>query len=56
MTVFRRKKFPRLKIVISEIDSSLNEKMDVIPGMGEFGDRQIVTKGFERNKQQPIFE
>ncbi|CAM9000174.1 unnamed protein product [Rhodiola kirilowii] len=37
------KKFPRLKIVTSEIDSSLNEKMEVIPGMGEFGDRYFGT-------------
>ncbi|KZV57701.1 Uridine kinase-like 5 [Dorcoceras hygrometricum] len=32
-------KFPRLKIVTSEIDASLNKDMRVIPGMGEFGDR-----------------
>ncbi|CAM8980614.1 unnamed protein product [Rhodiola kirilowii] len=37
------KKFPRLKIVTSEIDSSLNENMEVIPGMGEFGDRYFGT-------------
>lgn len=37
------KKFPRLKIVTSEIDSSLNEDSSVIPGMGEFGDRYFGT-------------
>ncbi|KAL8132479.1 hypothetical protein AgCh_008100 [Apium graveolens] len=37
------KKFPRLKIVTSEIDSSLNEDSHVIPGMGEFGDRYFGT-------------
>ncbi|XP_075474854.1 uridine kinase-like protein 5 isoform X1 [Primulina tabacum] len=36
-------KFPRLKIVTSEIDASLNKDMRVIPGMGEFGDRYFGT-------------
>ncbi|KAI3452493.1 hypothetical protein Pfo_009157 [Paulownia fortunei] len=37
------KKFPRLKIVTSEIDTTLNKDMHVIPGMGEFGDRYFGT-------------
>ncbi|KAL6518785.1 Uridine kinase-like protein 5 [Orobanche hederae] len=37
------KKFPRLKIVTSEIDMKLNKDMHVIPGMGEFGDRYFGT-------------
>ncbi|WZY69663.1 hypothetical protein YC2023_001903 [Brassica napus] len=37
------KKFPRIKIVTSEIDDGLNEEFRVIPGMGEFGDRYFGT-------------
>ncbi|GFY87260.1 uridine kinase-like 5 [Actinidia rufa] len=37
------KKFPKLKIVTSEIDVSLNKDLHVIPGMGEFGDRYFGT-------------
>ncbi|KAK8716049.1 hypothetical protein V6N13_043370 [Hibiscus sabdariffa] len=37
------RKFPRLKIVTSEIDSSLDKNYRVIPGMGEFGDRYFGT-------------
>lgn len=37
------KKFPKLKIVTSEIDTCLNKEMHVIPGMGEFGDRYFGT-------------
>ncbi|MCL7046151.1 hypothetical protein MKW94_019947 [Papaver nudicaule] len=37
------KKFPRLKIVTSEIEIGLNEDYRVIPGMGEFGDRYFGT-------------
>ncbi|KAE8695660.1 Uridine kinase-like protein 3 [Hibiscus syriacus] len=37
------RKFPKLKIVTSEIDSSLNKNYRVIPGMGEFGDRYFGT-------------
>ncbi|GKA87973.1 uridine kinase-like protein 4 [Tanacetum coccineum] len=33
------KKFPRIKIVTSEIETGLNQESHVIPGMGEFGDR-----------------
>ncbi|KAI3991495.1 hypothetical protein MKX01_006797 [Papaver californicum] len=37
------KKFPRIKIVTSEIEIGLNEDYRVIPGMGEFGDRYFGT-------------
>lgn len=37
------KKFPRIKIVTSEIEIGLNEEYRVIPGMGEFGDRYFGT-------------
>ncbi|XP_061337593.1 uridine kinase-like protein 4 [Gastrolobium bilobum] len=37
------KRFPRVKIVTSEIDIGLNEDFRVIPGMGEFGDRYFGT-------------
>lgn len=37
------KRFPRLKIVTSEIDVALNEEFRVIPGLGEFGDRYFGT-------------
>ncbi|XP_052188630.1 uridine kinase-like protein 5 isoform X2 [Diospyros lotus] len=37
------KKFPKVKIVTSEIDMALNKDLHVIPGMGEFGDRYFGT-------------
>ncbi|KAM6552515.1 hypothetical protein CsatB_013277 [Cannabis sativa] len=37
------KRFPRIKIVTSEIESGLNGDYRVIPGMGEFGDRYFGT-------------
>jgi uridine kinase len=37
------KRFPKLKIVTSEIDSTINEQYLVVPGMGEFGDRYFGT-------------
>ncbi|KAK4275273.1 hypothetical protein QN277_018387 [Acacia crassicarpa] len=37
------KRFPRIKIVTSEIDFGLNEDFRVVPGMGEFGDRYFGT-------------
>ncbi|KAJ3683547.1 hypothetical protein LUZ60_013774 [Juncus effusus] len=37
------KKFPRMKIVTSEIELGLNEEFHVLPGMGEFGDRYFGT-------------
>ncbi|XP_047047047.1 uridine/cytidine kinase UKL1, chloroplastic-like [Lolium rigidum] len=37
------KRFPRLKVVTSEIDSGLSEEFRVIPGLGEYGDRYFGT-------------
>lgn len=37
------KKFPKLKLVTSEIDAALNENVHVVPGMGEFADRYFGT-------------
>ncbi|XP_070006934.1 uridine kinase-like protein 3 isoform X1 [Nicotiana tabacum] len=37
------KRFPRIKIVTSEIEIGLNDDFRVIPGMGEFGDRYFGT-------------
>uniref|UniRef100_A0A0E0LX78 Uridine kinase n=1 Tax=Oryza punctata TaxID=4537 RepID=A0A0E0LX78_ORYPU len=37
------KRFPRLKIVTSEIETGLNEEYRVIPGLGEYGDRYFGT-------------
>ncbi|KAK2968124.1 hypothetical protein RJ640_028029 [Escallonia rubra] len=48
------KKFPRLKIVTSEIDLSLNKNSRVVPGMGEFGDRYFGTDdGSDTVNHQP---
>ncbi|CAK9180429.1 unnamed protein product [Ilex paraguariensis] len=48
------KMFPRLKIVTSEIDVSLNKDLRVLPGMGEFGDRYFGTdNGCATLKHQP---
>ncbi|PWA82616.1 uridine kinase-like protein [Artemisia annua] len=38
------KRFPRIKIVTSEIETGLNQESRVIPGMGEFGDRYFGTE------------
>ncbi|XP_071736564.1 uridine kinase-like protein 4 [Rutidosis leptorrhynchoides] len=37
------KRFPRIKIVTSEIETGLNQEYRVLPGMGEFGDRYFGT-------------
>lgn len=37
------KRFPRIKIVTSEIEFGLSDDFRVIPGMGEFGDRYFGT-------------
>eukprot|EP01132_Coremiostelium_polycephalum_P000985 gene985-1251_t len=36
-------KYPKVKIVTAEIDSGLNEKKYIIPGIGDFGDRYFGT-------------
>ncbi|XP_023535840.1 LOW QUALITY PROTEIN: uridine kinase-like protein 3 [Cucurbita pepo subsp. pepo] len=42
------KRFPRIKIVTSEIEIGLNEDSRVVPGMGEFGDRYFGTDDDEQ--------
>ncbi|CAI0456419.1 unnamed protein product, partial [Linum tenue] len=37
------KKFPKLKVITSEIDETLDDDLRVIPGMGEFADRYFGT-------------
>ncbi|KOM32702.1 hypothetical protein LR48_Vigan01g225800 [Vigna angularis] len=37
------KRFPHLKIVTSEIEEGLNDQLQVIPVLGEFGDRYFGT-------------
>jgi uridine kinase len=41
------KRFPRIKIVTSEIEQGLNDDFRVIPGMGEFGDRYFGTDDYQ---------
>jgi uracil phosphoribosyltransferase len=36
--------FPKLHLVISEIDEGLNDKKYIIPGIGDFGDRYFGTE------------
>uniref|UniRef100_A0A453L7X8 uracil phosphoribosyltransferase n=1 Tax=Aegilops tauschii subsp. strangulata TaxID=200361 RepID=A0A453L7X8_AEGTS len=36
-------RFPKLKLVTSEIDTGLSEEFRVIPGLGEYGDRYFGT-------------
>lgn len=33
------KRFPKIRVLVSEIDMGLDEGCLVIPGIGEFGDR-----------------
>ncbi|EGG16720.1 uracil phosphoribosyltransferase [Cavenderia fasciculata] len=37
-------KFPKVSIVTGEIDSNLNDKKYIIPGIGDFGDRYFGTE------------
>ena len=50
-TVCRR--FPRLKIVTSEIDAGINDHYRVVPGMGEFGDRYFGTDADDDDDDDP---
>jgi len=47
------KRFPRVKIVTSEIEFGLNDDFRVIPGMGEFGDRYFGTDDYQSST--PLF-
>lgn len=31
--------YPRVKLIVSEIDEGIGENFQVLPGIGEFGDR-----------------
>ncbi|CAN0879427.1 Uridine kinase-like protein 4 [Linum grandiflorum] len=48
------KRFPRIKIVTSEIETGLNEDSRVIPGMGEFGDRYFGTDDDDDRSPLPV--
>ena len=37
------KEFPKLRIITAEIDTGLNEKSYIIPGLGDYGDRYYGT-------------
>ena len=47
------KRFPRIKIVTSEIETGLNEDFRVVPGMGEFGDRYFGTDDDDQEEVPP---
>lgn len=47
-------KYPRLKIVTSEIDDGVNESYLVVPGIGEFGDRYFGTDEEEAEANDDI--
>ena len=38
------KKYPSIKVVITVMDEELNEKMFIVPGLGDFGDRYFGTQ------------
>ena len=40
-------KYPAIKIVTAEVDSHLNERSYIIPGIGDFGDRYFGTDMFD---------
>ena len=40
-------KYPKIKIVTAEVDSHLNERSYIIPGVGDFGDRYFGTDMFD---------
>uniref|UniRef100_A0A665TRM2 Uridine-cytidine kinase n=1 Tax=Echeneis naucrates TaxID=173247 RepID=A0A665TRM2_ECHNA len=39
--------FPKVKIITSAVDKSLDDNLHVIPGIGDFGDRYFGTDGFD---------
>ena len=42
-------KFPKMKIITSEVDAGLSDDNKVLPGVGEFGDRYFGTEKEETN-------
>ena len=39
-----KKTFPKIKIIIPEVDKELNDKKFIVPGLGDFGDRFFGTE------------
>ena len=39
-----KEKFPKIKIIVPEIDKELNDKKFIVPGLGDFGDRYFGTE------------
>ena len=37
-------KYPRMKVITSEVDAGLSDDNKVLPGVGEFGDRYFGTE------------
>eukprot|EP00035_Acanthoeca_spectabilis_P022087 m.441945 g.441945 ORF g.441945 m.441945 type:complete len:237 (+) comp18727_c0_seq1:82-792(+) len=44
--------FPKIKIVTAEVDSHLNDKKYIIPGIGDFGDRYFGTDLFDYERER----
>lgn len=42
----------QIKIVTAEVDSHLNEKKYIIPGIGDFGDRYFGTDLFDYERER----
>jgi uracil phosphoribosyltransferase len=40
---FLSERYPDIKVVMTVIDEGLNEKMYIVPGIGDFGDRYFLT-------------
>ncbi|XP_008317491.1 uridine-cytidine kinase-like 1a isoform X2 [Cynoglossus semilaevis] len=50
--------FPKVKIITTAVDQSLDDFLHVIPGIGDFGDRYFGTNGFsswsvEEDEEEP---
>ncbi|WP_068468783.1 uracil phosphoribosyltransferase [Candidatus Protochlamydia phocaeensis] len=40
---FLNERYPRIQVVMTVMDQSLNDKMYIVPGLGDFGDRYFGT-------------
>ncbi|KAF7661096.1 hypothetical protein LDENG_00269940 [Lucifuga dentata] len=52
--------FPKVKIITTAVDKSLDDFLHVIPGIGDFGDRYFGTDGSdswndEENQEEPSY-
>lgn len=52
--------FPKVKIITTAVDKSLDDFLHVIPGIGDFGDRYFGTDGSdgwsdEEDEEQPSY-